>query len=182
MKFCISISGKDRPGIVAAVTEVLYRHRGNLEDASMTILETEFTMMLLASFKQSITRSRLLNDLKRLEQKAKLHIHVTPVFPAPRRPAATKARRVVPHIISIFGKDRAGIVYKVTRLLADHRLNITDLNSKLIQSGKKPVYGLLIEVEIPQSFQMPAFTTKLNRTARSLGVDLSIKPVESLPL
>ena len=181
MKFCISVSGADRPGIVAVVTEVLYHHRGNLEDASMTILATEFTMMLLASFPKSLVPARLSHDLKQLEMRAKLHIDVTPIH-SHRFSESSSKRRATPYLISIFGKDQAGIVYKITHLLAQHKINITDLNSKLIRSGKRLVYGLLIEVDIARSFRMPPFTTKLHRLAKSLGVDLSIKPVESLPL
>src|SRR5664280_2149233 len=43
----ITAIGDDRPGIVAAVTEVLAAVDANLEDTSMTILRGHFAMMLI---------------------------------------------------------------------------------------------------------------------------------------
>jgi predicted amino acid-binding ACT domain protein len=48
-RFAISIFGRDRPGIVAAVTRVLADAGCNLEDTSMTILRGHFAMMLVVA-------------------------------------------------------------------------------------------------------------------------------------
>ena len=42
----LTVLGKDRPGIIAGVTEALFRAGCNLEDISMTVLEGEFAMMM----------------------------------------------------------------------------------------------------------------------------------------
>ena len=46
-RFIMTAFGKDRPGIVADVTEMLYENGCNLEDTSMTLLAGEFTLILL---------------------------------------------------------------------------------------------------------------------------------------
>ena len=46
----VTALGADRPGIVAAVTGVLMRHGGNLEDSAMTNLGGHFAMMLVSRF------------------------------------------------------------------------------------------------------------------------------------
>ena len=48
-RFAVSVFGRDRPGIVAAVTRVLADAGCNLEDTSMTILRGHFAMMLVVS-------------------------------------------------------------------------------------------------------------------------------------
>src|SRR5918992_4894586 len=48
-RFAVSVFGRDRPGIVAAVTRVLADAGCNLEDPSMTILRGHFAMMLVVS-------------------------------------------------------------------------------------------------------------------------------------
>jgi glycine cleavage system transcriptional repressor len=47
--FAVTAIGADRPGIVAAVSNVLLDHEGNIEDSQMTILCGRFTMMLIVS-------------------------------------------------------------------------------------------------------------------------------------
>jgi glycine cleavage system transcriptional repressor len=48
-RFAVSVFGRDRPGIIAAVTRVLADAGCNLEDTSMTILCGHFAMMLVIS-------------------------------------------------------------------------------------------------------------------------------------
>ncbi|MBF0285558.1 MAG: amino acid-binding protein, partial [Magnetococcales bacterium] len=43
----LTLAGKDRPGIVAAISRVLYETGCNIEDSSMTRLRGQFTMMLM---------------------------------------------------------------------------------------------------------------------------------------
>ena len=45
----LSAIGRDRPGIVAAVSEALLAHSVNIEDSQMTILRGHFTMMLVVA-------------------------------------------------------------------------------------------------------------------------------------
>ena len=45
--FVLSLTGRDRPGIVSAVTGVLLDHALNLEDAEMAILRGHFAVMLV---------------------------------------------------------------------------------------------------------------------------------------
>ena len=50
----LTLVGKDRPGIVAEVSRVLFDMKGNLGEASMTRLGGNFTIMLMASIPEKI--------------------------------------------------------------------------------------------------------------------------------
>ena len=182
MRLCVSITGKDGPGIIAAVTNVFYRFHGNLEDASMSVLGGEFAMILIVSFPPSAKFKSLLEKMKVLEKKRKLTITARSIKPRFKRSAFPKQPRTIPYLISIFGRDRAGIVYRVSDLLAQNRLNITDLDSKLILSKPKNIYGLLIEVDIPKQFPIGRLQRRLAKIAGSMHVDLTFKAVEPLTL
>src|SRR4030065_986071 len=45
--FSVSVMGKDRPGIVAEVTRILYERGVNIEDSTRTILCGQFAMILV---------------------------------------------------------------------------------------------------------------------------------------
>jgi len=47
--FAMSAIGRDRPGIVADLAELIYECDCNLEDSRMTILGSEFAVLLLLS-------------------------------------------------------------------------------------------------------------------------------------
>ena len=49
MKAIVTVIGKDKPGIIAAVSGLLAKHNINIEDISQTVLHGNFTMVMLVS-------------------------------------------------------------------------------------------------------------------------------------
>ena len=47
--YILSAIGKDRPGIVADVSEVIYECGGNIEDSNMGLLRSHFALLILFS-------------------------------------------------------------------------------------------------------------------------------------
>lgn len=176
--FVITVTGKDRPGIISSLTEILYRSGGNLEDASMTILEGEFAMIFLAELKSQSAYQKFYEGLQRLAKKMGLMIQTKEIKRQLNRGEKHRLG-TVPWVISVLGKDRAGIVFRVSRLLADHGLNITDLNSKIMGRGKQTTYALVLEVDIPRQ---PDLISQLKRKfqviEKTLGLKISFNPIE----
>ena len=73
-----------------------------------------------------------------------------------------------------------GIVYHISRVLSRFNLNITDLNSRILTYAKKPVYALVLEVDIPISFSIPRLKRRLDSLRRKLRLDISLKRVEEV--
>lgn len=53
MKAIVTVIGKDKPGIIAAVSTVLAENSINIEDISQTVLQGNFTMIMLVSLEKS---------------------------------------------------------------------------------------------------------------------------------
>jgi glycine cleavage system transcriptional repressor len=81
----------------------------------------------------------------------------------------------VPYVLSVHGADRPGIVSAVTAEVASAGGNITDLTTRL--AGE--LYVLVAEVQIPDSTDVGELAARIARTAESLGVDASLRPVET---
>ena len=173
--------GKDRPGIIAGVTSALYKTGCNIEDTTMTILEGEFAMILIASVPNPEVERRLLRDFGTLRRKWGLNHFRKTLAPGlvrgEKHPANTKS-----YVVSVVGKDRTGIVYETSRLLAHSRLNITDLNSKILGEGKKAVFAMVLEVDIPKRFNLKRLDPAWKKLGKHLGVDVRVKPLERLSL
>ena len=45
----ISVTGRDRPGVVASVARVLFQNGCNIEDLSQTAIRGQFAMILITS-------------------------------------------------------------------------------------------------------------------------------------
>jgi glycine cleavage system transcriptional repressor len=63
-KVVISILGRDRPGIVASVAEILLDKGCNIEDVTQTSLQAEFAGIFIATIPDSLAPSTLLSFLK----------------------------------------------------------------------------------------------------------------------
>src|SRR5262249_15997720 len=79
--------GRDRPGIVADLAELIYECDCNLEDSSMTILGTEFAVLLLLSGEDADVERRLSAGCKRLEGGKRLTVFFRPLDEPPPGPA-----------------------------------------------------------------------------------------------
>jgi len=51
----------------------------------------------------------------------------------------------------VYGADKAGIVYNVSKFLADKSINIVDLQTKVAGKEGKPIYIMIMEVVAPFS-------------------------------
>ena len=165
----VTVVGVDRPGIVSAITKVLYDKGCNLEDVSSTILRGHFSMMLLVHIPSSVEPGALERELDAAGTELELIVTVRPVEEAASHvPAPT-------HMVSVYGADRPGIVFKVAEALAAIGANITDLTSRVIGEDSAPVYAVMLEVVFPEGSD-PNSVLSLRD---DLDVDVSVHPVEA---
>lgn len=178
-KIAISAIGRDRPGIVAAVTRVLFKLGGNIEDSTMTLLEDEFAMILIVSVPKNLTVENCKEGFGGVVKEMGLLIDVKEV--EARAVKGVAEANVEAFIISVLGADHPGIVYEVTQLLADQDVNVTDLNSKVVEGEQgKPVYVMILEVDLPPTMKKKDLEEKLNDLMGKLKVDITIKPLETI--
>lgn len=180
-KIVISAIGKDKPGIVSGVTGILYRHGASIEDSSMSILEENFAMIMIVALPPKSSASALTRDFKKLEKKLSLVISIS--IPKNKPHVGSSRAKGMPYIVSVLGADKPGIVHRVSKLLADHMANITDLNTKVIgKEGTKNVYAMVLEIELPPAVSFPSLQRKLGRLGKAIKVDVTCRPVETLTL
>jgi len=173
--FILSAMGKDRPGIVADVSEVIYECGGNIEDSSMSLLRNHFALLLLFSTEREEVNQKLSSALKRLEWEKKLTVFYSPI---PLEEAHPKGREHAgPFKIMTSGVDHAGIVFKVCRLLADRGINIVDMKTHRVLSPESgtPLFEMDIDIDVPREVSEQGLREDLHRLANELVIDLVVK-------
>lgn len=63
MKAIVSVIGKDKKGIIAKVSNILYEQDINIEDISQTIMQDYFTMIMMVSISANSDVTKLSNIL-----------------------------------------------------------------------------------------------------------------------
>jgi glycine cleavage system transcriptional repressor len=172
--FALSAIGRDRPGIVADLAELIFECDCNLEDSSMTILGTEFAVLLLLSGEGAEVERRLTAACKRLEWEKRLTVFFRPLdgTPAPRPNDA-----VVSMTCTVTGIDKAGIVARVARTLERHGANVTNLTTQArpgAESGT-PVFTMQIAMDVPRGVDRRTLARELERVASELSVELALR-------
>jgi glycine cleavage system transcriptional repressor len=171
-RFIMTAFGKDRPGIVADVTRILFENGCNLEDSSMTLLADEFTLILLFTAKGGEVEEQIARECRRMEREKGISAFLRPLEARQgTAPAAfTKA------VLHVEGMDQAGIVYKVSQFLADHGVNIVDLKS-LVQASPESgaaIYRMDIAVQVPAGTTMGKIESGLTAVAEELHVEITL--------
>ncbi len=76
MKAIVTVIGKDKPGIIAHVSAMLAERSINIEDISQTILQGNFTMIMMVNTQGSdMTVSELSEACRTLGEKIGVTIH-----------------------------------------------------------------------------------------------------------
>lgn len=164
-ELAITVIGRDRPGIVADVAEVLARLGANLTDSTMTRLRGHFAMTLICVGPAAAEAEAALAPLAADGQ---LLATVRAVVPDGEQTSSG-----TPYVLAVHGADRMGIVAAMTRVLAEAGGNVTDLSTRLAGA----LYVVLAEVELPPDVAEQV-TARLAATAVELGVEVTLRPAD----
>ena len=171
-KFIMTAFSKDRPGIVADVTEVIYENGCNLEDSTMTNMLDEFAIILLFTGKGEGLEDQLSGDCRRLEREKGITAFIRPVE------AEDKEKRVrfTAKTINVEGIDQTGIVFKTSRYLANNDINIESLTSRRTISPESGTafYSMEIKVQLPANISIEQLETGLSQVGEELNLEITL--------
>jgi glycine cleavage system transcriptional repressor len=172
--FALSAIGRDRPGIVADLAELIYECDCNLEDSSMTILGGEFAVLLLLSGQGEEVERRLSTACKRLEWEKRLTVFFRPLDGEPT--AYRVGERSMPYELQATGVDKAGIVARIARCLANHGINIVKMetHSRPEPGSGAAIYTMRIAMAVPATVDIPLLREQLDRIADELHIHVDL--------
>jgi glycine cleavage system transcriptional repressor len=167
--------GRDRPGIVAAVSEVLLEHQGNVEDSQMAILRGHFAMTLVVSAPAATDLAALRKGLERVRERLGLEALAVSEI----EHIDTGEDAAASHIVSVYGVDHPGILHAVASTLAGKRVGITDLTTRVLgERGEAPLYTMILEVALPPGCDAAALEQALSGVCAEQQVDFSFRELE----
>lgn len=163
----LTVIGRDRPGLVSAVSGPVEARGGSWQQSQMARLAGEFAGIVLVSVPEdavpaleadlaALSGSGLRVDVRRSDE------------PAERPPTSVG--------LHLLGTDRPGIVAEISRTIAAHGVGIESLATDLREAPMAG--GLLFEVtaelSAPGDGDLDALRAALEQLADELMVDLSL--------
>lgn len=164
--FAVSAIGRDRPGIIAAVTEVLAQFAVNIDDAQGGLLRGHFALTLICSGGDHLEQPDLERALSAVGDRLALEAVTVRRVEAlgPDEPPRATHRVLV-------RRDRPGIVHAVCSALASAGVSIIELSTR---SGAEAVMELGILAE--DDAVAREAEERLARIAAAAEADIEIKP------
>ncbi len=164
----MTMIGRDRPGLVDSVAELVAGHGGNWLESQMSRLGGQFAGILRVSVPAD-KEAALVAALRQLEARG---LAVTVQY--------DQAERVLPagrlSLLEIVGQDRPGIVSQISRALAKYGVNVEDLETECASAAMsgETLFKARAKLSIPASCDLAALRQELEKIAADLIVDISL--------
>jgi len=171
-KYIISVLGEDSPGIIAAVTRVLYDQNFNIEDVSQTILQNQFSCFFIVSGPENVSPRQL---IKALQDKTEVFDLLFNVRDLGKDAVSHATSASEPFVVTTRGPDRKGLVAEITEVFAAHNVNVIQLRA-VFRGGDEPGSNIMIyEVDIPVDSDQKELRQELCAKAKELDLKISIQ-------
>lgn len=164
--YVISAVGRDRPGLVHSVTQILADLRINIVDVEARSVRGHFTMFLVVDLATSEANyGDLLVALEPIRSNFNMGLRVEPYVEGRRK----ADKRMM--IFTLMGRDRPGIVASVSGLFSENSINIETI--KMIARGEYIATEVTIDTSDVKDLQ--AMRRMLYRFSDESGLDVSLR-------
>lgn len=173
MRISISVFGEDKPGIIAELTRVINEAGGNIEDASMTLLQGNFAMIMVVEIgddqieelHNAFTSSKMLSELTKS------------IVENVIKDEYSNFGESVRYIFQLSVNDSPGIVAGVTSVLSRHQGNIVDCRTR--KNNQTDVFTMVLDVDVPKSNEN-SLISDINETVTKLAGDVIFQRVDDI--
>jgi phosphoserine phosphatase len=160
----ITATGKDKPGLTTEITESISQVNGNIVDIEAFSMRGLFAIFMIVDCRNmTVPFESLRTQLMDIGKKIGLDVNIEPL-PAGRRKCGKKLV-----LLTTLGKDRPGIVAKVSRFLSENNANIERI--RMIAYGELNAMEILIDIN-DISIPVEDFKDALSGECKAVGQDV----------
>ena len=168
----LTVTGKDRPGLVDYVTKILLEFGGNVEASRMARLGGEFAMLMMVSVPED-RFDALREGVRRLrDEDFKVTTRST------ERGYSARFAGWLPFTVQVKGADHEGIIHQIAHYLAEQNINIETMDADVVKAPMSgaPLFKMEAVVIAPPDVSWQDLRTALEQLGDSLGVDTDVSP------
>jgi glycine cleavage system transcriptional repressor len=167
-EFIISITARDRVGIIHDVAGEISYMNGDLADMRQQVLHGCFSMILYVSFPGTVDREEITRRLIAIsDEDSPMEVSVRELDQS-LPPAADENNC---YVLTASGADRIGFVATVTRFCKDHRINILDLTTTVDDDR----YIMILYVDLGDCASMDRLRTDLAEFAEATDLNMVLQ-------
>ena len=170
-QFVISITSRDRVGIVYEISKAISELNGNIADVRQSVLCGYFTMILLASFPAKVTERSIERKLAEVDAHSETAIQaMVKRMDSSELPGPVSAPENV-YVLTASGKDKIGFVATVALFCVHHQINILDLSTTVADGA----YIMILMVDLSQCESISAVRKDLQVFGQQAGLTVVLQ-------
>jgi phosphoserine phosphatase len=160
----ITATGKDKPGLIAEIADVMARANGNIVDIEAFSMRGLFAIFMIVDCRSiTIPFESLESQLLGIGREIGLEVIIESYIAGRRK----SGKKLV--LLTTLGKDRPGIVASISRFLSQSNANIERI--RMTAYGELNAMEILIDInDIPLSLE--DFKKNLNKACKEVGQDV----------
>jgi glycine cleavage system transcriptional repressor len=169
----IAAVGKDRPGLVDALSSWILDSGCNIADSRMTVLGGEFAVLLLADGKWN-NLAKLEDQLEQMQ--TTLDMSITIKRTEPRSPGGA----FLPYAVDVVALDHPGIVHNLASFFSQRNINIQDLATACYCAAHTgtPMFSVHMTLDVPADTHIAGLREEFLDFCDRLNLDAVIEPVK----
>jgi glycine cleavage system transcriptional repressor len=171
-RLVMTLTGRDRVGLVEHITRRVLEYKGNVEESRMARLGGEFAVLM----KISVPDQKFdgLQDCLTSLRDEGFKVETVPT----EEGDSTKYSGWVPYQIEVNGADHEGIVHTLTRQLAARGVNIETMETDMTKAPMSgtPLFMMKAVILVPPEIKFPELIQELKPIGDDLNVDVEIEP------
>ncbi|NRA07085.1 MAG: ACT domain-containing protein [Myxococcales bacterium] len=170
VSFVLTVVGRDRPGLVEALAQIVASHGGNWLESRMAHLEGQFAGLLRVRVPAAGVEG-LRNALLDLQNDG-IRIVLSESGESTPGPAGP------PVSLELVGHDRPGIVREIAAALAVRGINVEEFESHCTSApmSGEVLFHARAELRVPESQSLEEVRATLEKIGNDLMVDVSLEP------
>lgn len=165
----ISVMSKDRPGVIADLTGAIFELDGDLADLNQSILFGYLTMILVATFDDSVIPEDVIAKISHIDTQVKFEVIVKEVD-APIDTSAKQSPEET-YVVTAQGKNKSGLVHSISRFCHAHNINIMDLATKLTDGQ----YTMVLQLNMNGADPIEIIQKDLEEFSQETGLHVTIQ-------
>ncbi len=175
-KVLIAVAGPDKAGVVYSVAEAVSGLKCDFVDMSQTTVDDQFSSIMIVNKPKEVSNEELRKAVLENLKSRNFHMSVVVMDWLPGADSKTVGE---PFVITIDGHNSKGLLFVVTRIFYEGRINIDSFRS-IVESGgsdeSKPEKLLLVfEVTIPFEVDRKALYRTLLDIAKERNLSVSMQ-------
>ena len=160
IEYIISITSRDRIGIVYEISGALAELAGNIADSRQSVMCGYYTMIMRASFPAVVSRQTIEAKLAEVDRKSPTPLNIlVNSIDEPLPDLGSPENR---YVLTASGADQIGFVARVAGFCVKHQINILDLSTTLSHGE----FVMMLEVDLSRCSSIREVRTALAEFGR----------------